>query len=144
MSDPSLPLQDAVEAGLRADAVLATDMGGAVILFTMSAPFGTPKPYLVIGNDQIVPDAGADACGAADDAYTKVHIWTRDDEGGIEASRRQAKTLAAHVRRILTTALTVEGFTVVDWACEDVLHLTDPDGLTAHSVVSNRFHLDPA
>lgn len=141
MSDPSLALQDALEAVLRGDGDLAQAMGGHVAVFTLTAPNGTPKPYLVIGDDQIVPDDNS--CADSDDAYTRVHVWTLSDDG-LEASRREAKVIAGHVRRILKADLAVAGYVVVSQACEMVQHLTGLDGVTAHSVVDHRFHLDPA
>lgn len=141
MTEPSLALQDAIESALRGDAQLAQGMGGKVVLFTMVAPANTPKPYLVMGEDQVVPDGNS--CSDSDDLYPRIHVWTRSN-GGVEESRREAKIIVGHVRRILKADLTVPGFDVVDQAFEMAQHLTDPDGLTAHSVVDHRFHLDPA
>lgn len=140
MNDASLALQDAVEAALRGDAQLVAAAGAPFRLFTVSAPVGTPKPYLVIGDDQVVPDGLSEP---SDEYFTRVHVWTLSD-AGVEASRREAKTLAGHVRRILDTDLTIPGFDTSDWGFEFSEHLTDKDGLTCHSVVDHRFHLDPA
>ena len=140
MNDASLALQDVVEAALRADAALIADVDGVLRLFTVSAPTGTPKPYLVIGEDQVVPDGLSEP---SDEYYTRGHVWTLSD-AGVEASRREAKTIAAHVRRILDAPLDVPGFHTSDWGFELAEHLTDKDGLTCHSVIDHRFHLDPA
>ena len=140
MNDASLALQDSVEAALRADADLTVAAGGVLRLFTVSAPTGTPKPYLVIGEDQVVPDGLS--C-PSDEYFTRVHVWTLSDDG-VEASRREAKSIAGHVRRILDMALVVSGFVTSDWGFEFAEHLTEKDGLTCHSVVDHRFHLDPA
>lgn len=140
MNDASLALQDAVEAALREDADLAAAVGGTLRLFTVSAPTGTAKPYLVIGEDQVVPDGLS--C-PSDEYFTRVHVWTLSDDG-VEASRREAKIIAGHVRRILDAPLSVADFVTSDWGFEFAEHLTDKDGLTCHSVVDHRFHLDPA
>lgn len=140
MNDASLALQDAVEEALRADADLIAAAGGVLRLFTVSAPTGTPKPYLVIGEDQVVPDGLS--C-PSDEYFTRVHVWTLSDDG-VEASRREAKIIAGHVRRLLDVALAVPGFVTSDWGFEFAEHLTEKDGLTCHSVVDHRFHLDPA
>lgn len=140
MNDASLALQDVVEAALRADDALVAAVDGVLRVFTVSAPSGTPKPYLVIGEDQVVPDGLSEP---SDEYFTRVHIWTLSD-AGVEASRREAKTIAAHVRRILDAPLDVSGFDTSDWGFELAEHMTDKDGLTCHSVVDHRFHLDPA
>lgn len=140
MNDASLALQDAVEAALRADVDLVAAAGGTLRLFTVSAPTGTSKPYLVIGEDQVVPDG---LSWPSDEYFTRVHVWTLSDDG-VEASRREAKIIAGHVRRILDAALAVADFVTSDWGFELAQHLTDKDGLTCHSVVDHRFHLDPA
>lgn len=140
MTDASLPLQDAQEAALRGDAQLIAAVGGTLRLFTVTAPVGTLKPYLVIGEDQVVPDGLSEP---SDEYYTRTRIWTLSD-GGVEASRREAKTIAGHVRRILDAPLEVPGFNTSDWGFEHAEHLTDKDGLTCLAVVDHRFHLDPA
>lgn len=141
MSDPSLPLQNAVEAALRASAPLATAMGGKVRVYTLAPPDGAPFPYIVIGEDQIIGDETE--CAASSEAYLTTHVWSRIDDD-VAASRAQAKTIAGLVRVILNTGLTVSGFETTDHGFENTRHLTDPDLRSAHSVVVHRFLLDPA
>lgn len=141
MSDPSLALQDAVEAALRGSVALADAMEGRVRLYTLSAPTDAPFPYLVIGEDQIVDDETE--CSASSAAFTTVHVWSRVQDD-VSASRAQAKTIAGIVRAVLNTALPLAGFVVTDWRFETARHLTDPDQRTAHSVVEHRYLIDPA
>lgn len=142
MSDPSLALQDAVEQALRTDASLLAAMETAKVrLYVMSAPVGAPYPYVVIGEDQVLDDATE--CAESSEIYTTVHVWSRVDES-VSASRRQAKAMAAAVRRALKFIAAVPGFDLVLAEFETTRHLTDADGLTAHSVISHRFLLDPA
>lgn len=142
MSDPSLPLQNAVEAALRSSADLIAAMGLAQVrLYTLSPPDDAPFPYIVIGEDQIVDDETD--CAASSEAFTTVHVWSRIDDD-VSASRAQAKTIAGVVRVVLNQKLPVVGFDVSEWGFETARHLTDPDRRTAHSVVEHRFLLDPA
>lgn len=142
MSDPSEALQDAVEAALRGSAELAAAMGlEKVRLYTLSAPVGAPYPFVVIGEDQI--DGDETECAASSEAFTAVHSWARST-AGVDDSRRQVKRMAAVVRSVLSGLTGVEGFDLVLAEFETTRHLTDPDGLTAHSVTSHRFLLDPA
>ncbi|RZJ44957.1 MAG: DUF3168 domain-containing protein [Brevundimonas sp.] len=142
MSDPANALQDAIEATLRASPALKTAMGQQKVrLYTMSAPNGAPFPYVVIGEDQIIDDSTE--CADSSEVVTTVHLWARLDDD-VSASRKQAKAMAGVIRSALKGAMTVTGFDLVSQEFEDARHLTDPDGLTAHAVVSHRFLLDPA
>lgn len=141
MSDPSLALQNAMEAALRASPELADAMGGRVRLYTLSADDNAPFPYIVIGEDQIVGDETE--CAASSEAFTTVHVWSRVDND-VSASRAQAKAIAGLVRSTINEALIVEGFAVSACRFHQSRHLTDPDRRTAHSIVEHRLLLDPA
>lgn len=142
MSDPSLALQNAIEAVLRGSQDLAEAMGLATVrLYTLSAPTDAPFPYVVIGEDQIVDDETE--CAASSEAFTKVDVWSRVEDD-VSASRAQAKAIAGVVRPLLNTALPLNGFVTTEWRFETARHLTDPDRRTAHSVVEHRFLIDPA
>lgn len=141
MSDPSLALQNAMEAALRASPALAEAMGGRVRLYTLSAGDNAPFPYIVIGEDQIVGDETE--CAASSEAFTTVHVWSRVEDD-VSASRAQAKAIAALVRATLNAPLPLVGFVTTEWRFETARHLTDPDQRTAHSVVEHRYLIDPA
>lgn len=142
MSDPSLALQDAWEAALRADAGLKAAMGLATIrLYTVTAPNGAPYPYVVIGNDQVIDDSTE--CADSSEVITTVTPYARVDEGVAE-SRRQAKAMAAEIRRIGKALDSVVGFSVTLAEFETTNHRIGTDGLTAFSPVNHRFLLDPA
>lgn len=143
MSDPSLALQNAVEAALRASPVLAEAMGGRVRLYTLSADDNAPFPYIVIGEDQIIGDETE--CAASSEAFTTVHVWAQaGDDEVVSVARVQAKAIAALVRTTLNVALPMAGFVTTEWRFETARHLTDPDQRTAHSVVEHRYLIDPA
>jgi hypothetical protein len=141
MSDPSVALQNAVETALRGSATLKSAMGLAVVrLYTMAAPVNAPFPYVLIGEDQVMDDSTE--CAESSEVITTVHVRSRvaDD---VAASRIQAKSIAGVVRSTIKGLSAVTGFDVVLADFETTRHLIDPDGLTAHSVVSHRFLLDP-
>lgn len=144
MSDPALPLQNAIETALRASATLKTAMGLAnVRLYSMSAPTNALFPYVVIGEDQIIDDSHE--CSESSEVITTVHAWSRAaDAEVVGAARSQAKSMAAAIRSVVKAIDTVTGFNVTLVDFESTRHLTDPDGLTAHAVVEHRFLLDPA
>lgn len=142
MTDPALALQDAIEQTLRADASLLAAMGLAQVrLYTMSAPVAAPYPFVVIGEDQVIDDSTE--CADSSEVIATIHAWARIEDD-VAGSRRQAKAMAGAVRAALKAMTTVAGFDLVLSEFEDARHLTDPDGLTAHAVISHRVLLDPA
>nr|WP_315026867.1 DUF3168 domain-containing protein [Brevundimonas diminuta] len=141
MSDPSLALQNAVEAALRGSVALAQAMGGRVRLYPLSPPADAPFPYLTIGEDQIVGDETE--CLESSEAYTTIHVWARVD-GDVSESRAQAKRIGAAVRSTINRRLNVAGFEVTECEFRTARHLTDPDRRTAHTVIEHRLLLDPA
>lgn len=142
MSDPSVAMQEAVEAVLRSDAGVKAQFpgGGAVRLYTLSAPTGSPFPYILIGEDQVVGDDTE--CSPASEITVTVHAYAREEVPA--ASRVKAKAIAGAMRASLSTKLSLDGHAVIDWTYETTRHLTDPDGLTAHSVVSLTYYTEPS
>lgn len=139
--DPALALLRAMEAALRASPAVASAMGGAARVYCMSAPHDAPFPHIVIGEDQVI---GEDTeCLASSEVYSTLHIWSRVEDD-VSASRAEALTIAGAIRSMMRTYLTLEGFQNTVQGFEDARHLVDADGLTAHSVVTFRFLLDPA
>lgn len=140
MSDPAAAIHAAQQVALRAaPAVTALFPGGKTRLYTMSAPVDAPHPHLVLGELQIVGDSAA--CVAGSEATATIHIYAR--EATIEASRLKAIALAGAVRATLDVDLPLIGHTIIDWSFETTRHLSDPDLLTAHSVVSQNYYTEP-
>lgn len=140
MSDPSEAIQNAIEATLRADAAVKATFGGTTRLYTLTAPVGSPFPYILIGEDQVIGDDIE--CGPASEVAVTVHVYAR--EGTPAASRLKAKAVAGAVRKALTAQLTLVGHVMIDWTFESTRHLTDPDGLTAHSVLNLSYETAPS
>lgn len=144
MSDPSVAIQNAIEATLRTDAAVKAEFGGTTRLYTLVAPLDADGnaifPHIIIGEDQIIGDDSD--CGSASDVAVTIHVYAR--EGTLPGTRLKAKAIAAAIRGALTVELTVTGHRVIDWEFETTRHLTDPDGLTAHSIVTLAYHTAPS
>lgn len=140
MSDPSVAIQNAVEATLRADTAVKAEFGGTTRLYTMVAPVGAPLPHIIIGDDQIIGDDTE--CGSADDIVVTVHVFARSDTPA--ATRLKAKAISGAVRTALNVELSASGLRVIDWNFEGARHPAEPDGLTAHSVLTFAYHTAPS
>lgn len=145
MSDPSEAIQNAIEAALRGSAAVKVAMGlASARVYTLIAPVDATGnalfPHIIIGEDQIIGDDIE--CGEASDVAVTVHVYARAATPA--ATRLQAKAIAGAVRAALAAKLTLVGHEMIDWTYETTRHLTDPDGLTAHSVVSLEYQTAPA
>ncbi|WP_292052151.1 DUF3168 domain-containing protein [Brevundimonas sp. UBA5866] len=132
MTDPSLAVQAAVEAALRtSDVVQESFAPDSVRVYVMAPPLDAPFPHILIGDDQVI---GHDTeCASSSEVAVNVHVYAR--EATPVQSRAKAKRIAGAVRMALTRQLTLEGHVCDDWIYDDTQHMTDPDRLTAHSVV---------
>jgi hypothetical protein len=133
--DPSLPLQKAVHDALTAAAGddfgvydrVPVDPAGKI-----SARF----PFVHIGEDHVLSEA--DQCHDAASAFATVHVLSR------AVGKVEAKAIMARVLLALDVILVVEGFQVITHQVADgPRHMTDPDGLTSHSVATVRYRMAP-
>lgn len=131
MTDPSLAIQNAVETALLNHVSVKAAFGGQVRLYTLSAPVDAKYPQIIIGEDQVIGDDNE--CASGSEVTVTVHVYAR--EGTPAASRVKAKQIAGAVRAALTLQLPLDGHVMDDWKYETTRHLTDQDGLTAHSIV---------
>jgi hypothetical protein len=131
MSDPSLAIQQAYVARLVAE---VTGVAGRV---HDRAPPNVQFPFLQIGDIEVVED-GAECIDATECTIT-LHIWSR----GI--GRVQSRELAGAVRAALhewIPNLTPEGFRCVEHMHRDTRQMADPDGETAHGILTFRILVD--
>lgn len=132
MSDPSIAVQNAIEAALRASAAVASAFAPSnVRLYTMLPSMEPVFPHILIGDDQVIGDDTE--CASSSEVAVNVHVYAREDTPA--NSRLKAKAIAGAVRTALTRELSLDGHVCDDWIYDDTQHLTDPDRLTAHSVV---------
>lgn len=150
MIDPSVPLQRALFAALRQDALLVAWFASADRETPAEAPrvfdriprdeFDRPDvsfPYIHIGADDDQVLDGSDSCHPISECFANVHCWSRA-LGSVEA-----KELAAHVARILDAEIAVEGFSVITHRIEKTVGVPERDGLTKHRVVTPVYELSP-
>lgn len=128
MTDPSLPLQDALVAALRADGALPAVVGGRVF---DQAPANPIFPYVTLGDGQVLPDKAE--CIDGVEIFLQVDVWSRK-VGYAEAKQIAAAAIAA----LDDQALTVAGFNVTVFELSSVQYLRDPDGLTRHAAITFR------
>lgn len=141
---PSLELQIAVVTALTADTDVQSLIGNPPRI-NPSQTKTWPGSYIEIGEGQDVPDLAE--CIDGTEAYTDIHIWSREDR-----SFADAKKIAATVWDCLKSAsisltenklLPVEGS---DQFFERVSEqkLRDPDGTTLHIALTLRSLTEPA
>lgn len=133
MSEPSAAMQKAIYDRFMADTTLATLMGGTVRVYDVVPP-SAPFPYITIGDDQFV-DEGNLCEPDMFEYFATIHVWSRSDIVG----RIEAKNISGRAREVLKALPPAIGFDVKTSNCERVDHLRDPDGLSAHSVFTQRF-----
>lgn len=125
------PFKQAVDAALRGSTALAA-AGPRVAIYT-EVPANAPLPYLVIGDDQVLPDTTG--CAAEAEMFTTISWWARPsppDRGG------QARALGAAIFLALNARLDVAGWTLDAWECQSERYSTDPDQST-HGVAVFRY-----
>lgn len=132
MSDIAERFAVAQEAVLRGSAALATAMGLAKVRVYEVAPTNAPKPYVKIGDDQIVDDS--DECQDGSEIFSTIHIWSQPEP----PSTSQARRMSAVVRGLLNADLGIAGHETILAEHQDTRFLTDPGGAT-HVVMTFRY-----
>lgn len=122
--------QKAIVATLRA----ANIAGGSVY---DSPKKDAPYPYVVVGEDQSV-DAG-DQCHDLFEHFADIHVWSQK-----QGSLVEAKEIAQSVRQVLTAAnIDIDNYALIELTFTSGRTLRDPDGATAHAVLTFRLLLQP-
>lgn len=96
-----------------------------------AVPTAPKFPYVTIGEETYVEDGNQ--CGDEWDAFPTIHFWSRKP-GHVEAKQ----IMSAAADRILAIPA-IQDFTLIAINSESARVFTDPDGLTAHGVLSFRF-----
>lgn len=137
MSDPALALQGALVAALKAAAPVTALIGQRVY---DHVPPNSQFPYVTVGDDQTLADH-AECLEGSVEIHTNLHVWSRPAIPG----KVEAKQIAGALVTLLNmAALTLSGYVLVLIEHETSHHLDDPDGITAHSVVTFRALIDEA
>jgi hypothetical protein len=130
MTTAPLIIQQAIRNALVADAGVTALVPATAILDTNSRP--APSPSIILGEDQLVDDGEMIARDVLT-IYSTLHIWQK--ETGLVGVKGIAGEIALTVRAGRPD-LTSDGFQLVDWRVSTTRFLRDPDGVTAHGVVT--------
>jgi hypothetical protein len=133
MSEPSLALQGAAVAALKANAAVAALIGAKVY---DRVPEQLQAPYANVADFQTIQDDAA--CIDGTEIYFSVHCWST------AVGRVEAAKIAGAVQRCLHGAEPelADGYALVLLEHRDTRYLDDPDGLTTHAVVTFRALVD--
>ena len=134
-ADPSLALQKAIVAALKADAGVNAIIAGRIY---DAVPGGAQKPYVSFGPFQLLPEHGD--CLDGGEAFVTLDAWAAGPE------TVQVKSLGAAVARALDRApLTFDdGQRLIEMSVEQTQYMRDPDGTTAHGIITVHAWTEPA
>ncbi len=126
-NDPSLQLQKALVAVLKADAGVNAIIAGRIY---DAVPGGAVKPYLSFGPFQMLPEHGS--CLDGGEAFVTLDGWAAGPD------TVQVKQLGAAVAKALDLAPIVLDAPprLVEMTVEQTQYMRDPDGITAHAVIT--------
>jgi Protein of unknown function (DUF3168) len=129
MSDPSLELQSAIVAKLKADAGVQAIVGQRIYA---EVPANPTFPYISLGDNQVLPDK-AD-CIDGTECFWQLDGWSRSHSGPEE--KQISKAIVACID---DQALVLTGYAAIVVELNRVDYLRDPDGITRHVAVNFRF-----
>ena len=134
MPDPSLELQKAIVARLRADVDLTAIVAGRI--FDQPPPNAT-FPYVTLGEADVVVQRAAFYDGS--EVSMTIHGWSR------AVGFPEVKRIAGAIRASLHEAPLelADGERLIDVEVADNRALRDPDGLTSHAVLTVRAYTEP-
>ena len=98
-------------------------------------PTSPPFPYVTIADAHVVDDWAEGIEGS--EIFCDVHVWSR------AVGHVEAKKVCSAVRAAMCQLLQLVGHRVVVFEFVSTRHLTDPDGVTAHSIVTVRYSTEP-
>jgi hypothetical protein len=131
MSDPSLEVQGALVAALKAASI------GVDARIYDDVPADRTFPYVSLGECQVLPDK-ADCIDGAE-LFLQVDAWSR------EVGFPEVKGIAAKIVDALDDRpLSVSGHNVVVFEHQSTQYLRDPDGLTHHAALTFRALVQPS
>lgn len=138
MTEPSLALQKAIVAALKASVPLAALLGQGDRVFDRVSP-GAARPYLRYGGDQVVPDK-------AECLARSVEIYVTLDVFSGEPGKPEAKRIAGAVVDTLDGADLSLGADLALCLIEHdgTRYLDDEDTLGTHAVLTFRALVDAA
>ena len=130
MSDPSLELQAAVVAKLKASTTVQAVVGNPARVYDRVPPDAT-FPYISLGDFQVLPDK-AD-CIDGTEVYVNIDAWERDKT--FPMAKKISKAIVAALD---DQALTLTGYDAIVFELNTINYMRDPDGITRHAALSFR------
>ncbi|MDQ8045262.1 MAG: DUF3168 domain-containing protein [Patulibacter sp.] len=129
---PSLAVQRAIVALLKADSALTTLLTGTKV-YDGDAPEATPQPYVIVG-DHLSTDSG-DLTSFGREILSTIHVWTktRSNVAGEDIANRINQLLDRQHR-----SLAIVGHRAVYVRLEFDQALGDPDPQLRHHVLRYR------
>jgi hypothetical protein len=134
-SDPSLALQKGSLSILKAGAT------GALVAGRIydGVPPNAVKPYVSFGPFQLLPEHGD--CLDGGEAIMTIDAWSVVPG---TSSTVEVKAIGAAIARDLDRiTLTLDGQRLVELSIEQIQYMRDPDGITAHGVVTVHAWTEP-
>ena len=133
-ADPSLELQKAIVAALKADAAVTAIINGRIY---DAVPGGAAKPYVSFGPFQLLPEHGD--CLDGGEAFVTLDAWAAGPD------TVQVKQLGTAIARALDMAPIVLDAPqrLVEMSVEQTQYMRDPDGITAHGVITVHAWTEP-
>lgn len=132
---PSLELQGAVVAALRASADLQSFLGNPIRLYE-DVPDNPMFPYCTIGEGQNVPDLVQDF--DCSEVFLDIHVWSR------APSFEECKRIGASIIAAMPAPPTLSENRAVLLDRRNELQMLDADGVTKHGIYSFRALIEPA
>jgi Protein of unknown function (DUF3168) len=132
--DPSLELQKALVAALKADAGVNAIIAGRIYDGVPSNPV---KPYVSLGPFQLLPEHGD--CLDGGEAFITLDGWAAGP------STVDVKRLGTAIAKALDHAALVLDAPqrLVEMEIDGTQYMRDPDGLTAHAVITVHAWTEP-
>jgi hypothetical protein len=126
---PDLAFQKALGARLAATAEVTALVSAASILDRNERP--VPVPSIILGETQVL-DEETSMARAHQRLFHTVHVWQREEATGGVKAICWAIRRAVHSGRLALEG----GFFCADLRVQDIRVMRDPDGVTAHGVVT--------
>jgi hypothetical protein len=131
-SDPALAMQKGTLSLMKAGAT-GVQTGGRIY---DGVPGGAVKPYVSFGPFQMLPEHGD--CLDGGEAFLTLDGWAAGPD------TVQVKKLGAAIASDLDrAALVVDGQRLIELSIEQIQYMRDPDGITAHAVVTVHAWTEP-
>ena len=131
-SDPSLALQKGTLSIMKAGATGALT-GGRIY---DGVPGGAQKPYVSFGLFQVLPEHGD--CLDGGEAFVTIDAWAAGPD--TVQVKQIGAAIAADLDRV---EIVVDGQRLIELSIEQAQYMRDPDGITAHAVITLHAWTEP-